>query len=194
MLQKVALNLTDHLQKMDIVSEEDREIYIYGFEAMLSTLLNTLIILAIGIFTGLIPETIVFLIAFAILRVYCGGYHAKTHLGCILTFALFYGLAMTILTFFPLRYAGLFSTIIGAASVLFIFKYAPIEHKNRTFEGNEYKNFRMMSRILAAAEMSVIIIILRFFPDLARFSLTISISMLCVVFILAFAKIIERKR
>jgi accessory gene regulator B len=53
MLQKVALNLTDHLQKMDIVSEEDREIYIYGFEAMLSTLLNTLIILAIGILQAL---------------------------------------------------------------------------------------------------------------------------------------------
>lgn len=194
MLQKLVGDLTDFLLKNEIVKAEDREIYDYGFEAVLSTVVNTVIVLVIGSLAHIFLESIVFLIAFAILRVYCGGYHARTHAGCILTFMLLYGSSMALVYVFPLEQAAWFSMAVGTVSLLFILKFAPIEHKNRPFVGNEYKNFRMMSRIIAAVEASFIFTISLFFSQYAKSALIVALAMLCVVFILALAKIIERKR
>ncbi|HBR02726.1 MAG TPA: hypothetical protein DD738_08950 [Ruminiclostridium sp.] len=193
-LQQFAVSLTNSLLKQDIVKEEDREIYVYGFEAMLSTVVNTVIVIAIGIFAGLLSQTLVFLISFAVLRVFCGGYHAKTHFGCIFTFLVLYGLAMVSAAFIPLQYAAALSCFIGAVSTLFIFKYAPIEHKNRPILDNEFASFHRISRITAVVEFIIVMIISLFFPGLIKFALIIATAMLCVVFIMAFAKIIERMR
>lgn len=194
MLQQFAGSLTDTLLKKEIVKEEDKEIYIYGFEAMFSTVINTLLIITIGILIDMLLETTIFFVSFAILRVYCGGFHAKTHLGCISAFVTIYGFAMAITNFFPLQYATVFSIAIGAASLLFILKYAPIEHKNRPFVENELKNFQLMSRIIALLEMAITVLISVFIPKFIKVSLIISIAMFSVAFILALAKIIERKR
>ncbi len=194
MVQQIANNLTDLLLKKEIVKEEDKEIYTYGLEALLSTVINTILVLIFGLLTGMLLETLAFLISFAILRVYCGGYHAKTHVGCILMFAGIYGFAMLVLTIMPAQYQGIFSMVAGGLSLLIILLYAPIEHKNRPFVGNEYKTFRMLSRIIALLEAGLIVLSNIFAYQFIKLALNVSMAMLSVVFILALAKIIERKR
>lgn len=194
MIHQCSNRLTDFLLNKNIVSDEDREIYIYGFEAMLSTVVNAFLILIIGIVTGLLKETLIFLLGFALLRVYSGGYHARTHIGCILTFAGIYGISMAIVTLLPEQYTSLVSLSAGALSLLFILVYAPIEHKNRTFVDNEYKTFKFMARTIVLIEGFIIILIQLFFQQHLKTALILSLAMFSVMFVLALAKIIEKKR
>ncbi len=194
MLQQVASDLTELLLKKEIVKEQDKEIYTYGFEAMFSTIINTILVLTIGILAGTLLETLIYLICFALLRVYCGGYHAKTHVGCILMFVGLYGSAMFIPHLIPAQYNGLLSIVIGGISLTAIFLYAPIEHQNRPFVGNEYKTFRKLARIIVLLEAALIVFISAIYQNFSKIALIISMAMISVVFILALAKIIERKR
>jgi accessory gene regulator B len=186
--------LTDFLLNKNIVSRDDREIYIYGFEALLSTVLNAFLVLITGILIGLLKETLIFLMGFALLRVYSGGYHAKTHLGCILTFAGIYGISMAIITFLPEQYTFFVSSSAGVLSLLFILINAPLEHKNRPFVDNEYKTFKFMARTVVVLEGFIIALILIFFNQHSKAALLLSLAMFSVMFVLALAKIIDKKR
>lgn len=64
------------LRKNNLVTEEDRDVYEYGMELLISTTLSTVLILGIGAFTGYFVQTIYLMIPFYFNRVYAGGYHA----------------------------------------------------------------------------------------------------------------------
>jgi len=66
-----------------------------------------------GLFTseypfGKLPEGLIFITVFAVFRRILGGYHAKSHSSCILTFSIFVLLTMILLFLFD---AGVFITI-----------------------------------------------------------------------------------
>lgn len=193
MILNISARMTDFLLEREIVRKEDREIYLYGFEAMLSTIVNIVLTLTAGLVSGLFSETLIFMISFAVLRVYSGGYHAKTHTGCILTFAGIYAFSMAAAVLLPQQYAALVSIAAGAFSLVYILINAPIEHKNRPFVDDEYRNFRRICRMVAVLEAFLITILLVFFVQFSKTALVISLAMLGVTFILALAKKIESK-
>lgn len=192
MLQQIAVNFTDYLVKKNVAKQEDREIYIYGFEALFSTLVNTILVIISGILLGILKETIIYVIGFAILRVYCGGYHAKTHIGCVTYFGVLYFSSMALIYFFPYQYSASFSVASAILSYLFILKFAPIEHKNRPFVGNEFAVFRRAARIIGFLEVCVITIIAFTQPHLAKVSLTLSVAVLSVVAVMVTALAVNK--
>ncbi|MCX7771758.1 MAG: accessory gene regulator B family protein [Clostridia bacterium] len=193
MLQQFAHKLTQNLLDMQIVKEEDKEIYQYGMEALISTLVNTVIVVIIGMLTGLLKETLIYLISFAILRVYSGGYHAKTHLGCILTFLTVFCSFMVCALIIPVDLKGPLSLVLGTGSLIAIFAMAPIEHANRPFAGDEYKSFKRMSRLIAASEWLLIMVFTLWIPSFVPVAFLITTAMMSVVSILALAKIIDER-
>lgn len=193
MRTKITDRLVDYLLKKDIIKYDDREIYVYGFLAVFSTVINFFLVLIIGIFAGLFFETLIFLLGFALLRCYCGGYHAKTQSGCVLSFAAIYGLSMVLYYFIPGEYGRLFSMVSAGACIVFIYIFAPIEHKNRTFVGNEYKQFRLMSRIIALVYVLIIYSISLFFAQLIMVASMLSLVMLSVSFVLALGLVFNER-
>ena len=194
MIQKFSDQFTDFLLFKGIIENENREIYAYGFVALFSTVINIIILITIGLITGLLFETIIFMLMFGVLRVYCGGYHAQSNVSCILIFVMFYGLSMAVVKFLPADFHGTFSLILGITSFLIIFLLAPIEHKNKPFIGDEYRKFRIMSIIIAAIELKALCFIIKFFPGSIEVALLISLAMLGVAFILILAKVTEKRR
>lgn len=194
MLQRISDRLTDQLILKGVIPEENQEIYTYGFSALLSTVINALVMLIIGILSGLLLETFIFMLSFAVLRVYSGGYHADSHISCILMSASIYAIAMLITQFMPVQYSVIFSVLIGVISFFAIIIFAPIEHKNKPFIEDEYKKFKLISRMIAACEIGVICIIAIFFSKIIRIAVVLSLAMLGVSFVLILAKIIEKRR
>jgi accessory gene regulator B len=193
MMQRISDKLTNFLIKKNIVRNDDREIYIYGLLAMFSTVINFFLILFIGLVAGLLFETLIYLFGFALLRCYCGGYHAKTQLGCVLSFTAIYALSMAAYYFLPAEYNRLFSMISAGACLIFIFIFAPIEHKNRSFEGNEYKKFRLVSRIIALMYGFMIYSISIFFNQFIKVAIVLSLVMISVSFVLALALVLNER-
>ena len=61
--------------RKNIFSEEQREIYQYGFELWVSSAIGILMVLAIGIISGKFWESVVFYIVFCSIRLFSGGFH-----------------------------------------------------------------------------------------------------------------------
>ena len=64
--------ITDFLYKKEVISQEQKEVYIYGFTVLFLNILDILIILALGILIERYLDTIVFLMVFGITRQYTG--------------------------------------------------------------------------------------------------------------------------
>ena len=75
--------------------DNQKELCIYGMEMLIATAVNILIVCAISIFLKLNLEVMVFLIFFFPGRLFAGGWHARSHIRCIISFCIFmFGIIM----------------------------------------------------------------------------------------------------
>lgn len=79
-------NISEDIVKKQLecgnVSEEDKEIYKYGYTLVLGTMVNIILAFIIGLFFNEIFFVLSFLLVFIPLRSYCGGWHAATSFRC----------------------------------------------------------------------------------------------------------------
>lgn len=91
MIAKLAKSTAYFFVEKQVVKKEDEEVYAYGMELLYSSILNIVLAVIIAVATNTVFPTLAFLITFIILRQYIGGYHAKTHLGCMSILAVVIG-------------------------------------------------------------------------------------------------------
>ena len=73
MERKLSLWLVDKLYRKATISNEYREVYIYGLELIFSFIISTSIIMTIGFALRQVIPTVTFLITFIVIRQYTGG-------------------------------------------------------------------------------------------------------------------------
>lgn len=134
-----------------LISDYDRDIYEYGFELILSSFINIVVILISGILVGRLPESIVLLVVVIPLQSCGGGYHAKTHLRCFLIMYIGWCAVMKILPYVN-ELAVLF---IAAASLTIIFALAPIIHENVTMSAERFQKMKMFVRRIAVSDVII---------------------------------------
>ena len=78
MIQALARKLTNHF--FDDKDKYPIEVYAYGIELLISTVITTLLITLAGILTNSFFECVIFQAAFSLIRVYTGGYHCMTYI------------------------------------------------------------------------------------------------------------------
>ena len=88
MYKKIAKIITDSFILKGIIKKEDKEIYEYSYEVLISQAVYIFIMLFISILFKAFFETLVFFIGFYICRSLTGGYHASNYIKCHLLFAL----------------------------------------------------------------------------------------------------------
>ena len=76
--ERIALSVYNSSDKIPL------DIYIYGFELLVSSVIETISLLLIGLLTGKFVETVIFIISFSSIRVFSGGYHANSYFLLIL--------------------------------------------------------------------------------------------------------------
>lgn len=91
MIDKICMFLTNRIRKeMPEIDDEKAEVINYGLQNIIGEIPKTFLVLIIAYFLGIFKET---LITFLILIPYknaSGGFHLKTHLGCIIGTTVFY--------------------------------------------------------------------------------------------------------
>ncbi len=86
-IARIAAQLTKALSRYVSMTEDEAEVYQYGFDIALYTLLSTATLLIIGILAGEFVSTVVCVSLFYLNQTVGGGYHANSHLGCFMTMA-----------------------------------------------------------------------------------------------------------
>ena len=97
MIQSYAAKITFFLLKNEKITNDEKDVYQYGFETLLAFLLNIIVILSIALVFGKVGQTLVFLAGYCCLRQYTGGYHADDYKKCLILFVVIYSSNIIIL-------------------------------------------------------------------------------------------------
>lgn len=146
MLNKIASYLTRILQKNHIIQEEFFDVYVYGFELLLSSLFSTTVIILAGLCMHRVLETIVFLLVFILLRSYSGGYHATKFSLCTITTFCVYAIVMVFSFFLVVNLLAF--AILGGVGLALLCVFAPIENPNKELSTKRKRIYKVVSIII----------------------------------------------
>lgn len=141
----------------EIIKEEDREVYEYSLELLLSTLLNFAAVIIIAVFARRILEAALFVFGFVPLRTIAGGYHAKNHFRCFMILLFTYSLFLLTVFLIPVNFILAATTILTISSILLIFLFSPVEDSNKPLSTSETKKFKRKSRISILCYMILVL-------------------------------------
>ena len=177
-MNSLANVITDYYCKKNIIAEDKKEIYCYGFQLIMADIINYTIIIALGIILNRIIESMVFLIILCGIRQFSGGFHAKTFAICRLSFIATYICVLSI-SFIISKINNVYVVLINVICFIFISYFAPIEHPNKPMTSLQKKRNKLKS-IITSSVVSVASVIL-VTMDMAV-GVTISITLLAVAF------------
>lgn len=162
MISKLAKGIAHFFVVQNITEESKEIIYTYGMELLIFDVLNTLIVLLIALISHTLPTVIVFVAVFMGLRKFVGGYHANSHLSCILTLVV----VMLIFSYGICNVSGkltwLLSVGFSALALSIIFCIAPVPHPNKPMSEEKGMKLRRRSRILAVFLFAFAVILMAF--------------------------------
>lgn len=91
MIDKICMFLTNKIRKeMPEIDDEKAEVIQYGLQNILGEIPKTFLVLIISYFLGIWKETLLTFILLIPYKNASGGFHLKTHLGCIIGTTTFY--------------------------------------------------------------------------------------------------------
>lgn len=193
MYRALASKLTTFFVKKNVIEEKNKDIYAYGFEMIIATIVYGIIFLAIAALTRTVLESIFFWLGLFIIRKTAGGHHAKSYHSCHLLFAANHILYICLLKIFPIQYYG--TTVISVLifSLSCVFFLAPVDHKNKSFIKGEYKRFKLLSRIYCIVLLALVLLFIFNIFKANSLAFSYTVGTLSATISLISAKIIRNK-
>ncbi len=127
------------------LEDSDKDIYIFGLYQGAILLLNICTSLLIGVILNMVFEIILYLIFFIPLRIFAGGYHAKTQLRCYIMSS-----ATTVLILlgirFLQRYSSIWELICFVVAFCVIWIFVPVADANKPLLDKEKISYKKKVR------------------------------------------------
>lgn len=148
MINNLSSRLTDKMIAKGSITEDERELYIYGLFMLLSQIMYFFLSVIFGFLFQCFIESVIFYIAFQFIRRYAGGYHAKTEARCEImsTLSIFACLVVIRLSKLYGFDTALFCLAIVATISIAVF--CPLDTPEKPLTKKELKYFRKISRII----------------------------------------------
>ena len=163
MIDKLCLFLTNKIRKeMPEVDDERAEVINYGIHIIIGEIPKIFLVLLVAYLLGVFKYTLLMVLMLLPYRACSGGFHLKTHIGCIVSTTLFYCGVPKISNYFifynPLKL--ILIIVIWIFSIIMISKYAPADTENvPILRKSERKQKKILSYIFLTAGLLVAIVI-----------------------------------
>ena len=151
--------LTQNFINRGMISEEEREIYEYGFDITIYTIWSTAALLLIGLLLHQFFPAVILIFGFYTFQTTGGGYHSKTHLRCFLSMVA--GLLVGLSTVFIKDHHTLLWILLGIGALL-LFLVPLVLHPNKSYLEEERKRLTIKS-IAVTLSVLVCVVILNIF-------------------------------
>jgi accessory gene regulator B len=148
MIKNLSENITDYFYLNNIINKEEKELYIYGLHLIISSIIGITIILTLGLIFNIFSNTFLFLISFISIRMYSGGYHAKSYIKCNITLITIYLIMFLIVNYTPTELICLSSILLSIITVFIILKFAPTDNKNKKLTPERKKTNKNITLII----------------------------------------------
>ena len=150
-------------KKMPEIDNERAEVIKYGLELIIGEIPKIFLLFIIGFLLGIGKLTILAFLIMLPYRAITGGFHLKTHIGCIVCTNLFYcGNVMLskYIVFDPIIVKYITIALIWIFSIMMINLYAPADTENvPILSSKERKIKKKLSYIVATIELAIAIFI-----------------------------------
>ena len=163
MIDKICTILTNKIRKeMPEIDDERAEIIMYGLQNIIGELPKGIIILFIAYLLGILKLTLIAVLIIAPYRVFSGGIHMKTHIGCIIATSIIYSGSALIGKYVVLtgitKY--LIAFLIWTFCMIMIKLYAPADTENvPILRKKERMQKQIFSYIILTVEFIIALVI-----------------------------------
>lgn len=184
MITNITKKIISFFINNEIIENDKKELYSYGIRQGILMILNISTIIILGLLFKLTWEIILFITAFIPLRIYAGGYHAKTENRCYLFSIILSLIVIVAIKFISVTYFQILClTIIGS---IIIVALAPIEDSNKPLSQIEVEIYKKNTRIILVIEMLIVIFLLSM--KLLEMAFVVAISIFIMSFMLVAGK------
>jgi accessory gene regulator B len=148
--------ITNRFVTKQIIDEEDKALYQYGLEQGTLILAFVLTTMILGFLFQLFCESIFFFVAYSVLRMQAGGYHAKTKVRCYFISVLLIAGVLGVIAFVPyVKEIVLYISILATVIILFL---APVETENKPLDEIEIAVYKNRTRGVLLVELCLLVI------------------------------------
>ena len=175
-----------------IHSKPSLEVYTYGFELLLSSILGCVFIFLISLLLNQPKSAAFFLLVFCPLRAYSGGYHSSTLRHCLFSSTFVYFIVVTLSIYLSCILPVHFSLLFSVLASFLIYMYAPVIHPNHPVSHQRYARGKLISCYLAFS-MLLLLCLLNLFHVQATTVFLISLSELAVAILMIIPRFFSRR-
>ena len=144
MLHTLSRNIADFLLSKNCFEKDNLNIYVYGTELVISSLIGAVLIFTLSFITNNLLTGLLFYISFNTLRSYTGGLHCNTYLKCNITFVCVFFICLTA-EYITNDYM---LSAMTAVTLMMILVLAPVENPNKPIEEKDKKKFKLISLLI----------------------------------------------
>lgn len=174
------------LLKNNSIEKDYVEVYAFGIEKMVSNFFGMLFLLIATWILKAPTEMVIFYFGFKHLRIYSGGYHARTYTTCNIIYILVFAFAVLFSRIMESQSLAIWLLIFSIVSTILL---SPIENPNNPIQEGKYYVYYIYS-ILTVSILAITLIMLIFFTiDLYKI---LSITMFLAT-IFMWIEIIQRR-
>lgn len=138
-----------------MITEEEKEVCAYGMELIIAGIISVALVLIIGLITGNIWYAVVYNIMMIVIRLYTGGYHADTHVGCNVCYCMAFIISMVLLKAQTYIKSDVAIWLVALAGYLIIVLNAPLEHHNKKLTMKQKYEYMIISFMLGIASLLI---------------------------------------
>lgn len=151
MFQNISEKMTATMIENGSIKPEEAEFYRYGIGQSIFVILNLAVFLLIGGLCGMLRQTLLFYLLYAVLRKFTGGLHAKTPVACGILSDFLLLTVLAALKHFTVTNTVIY--IVAAVSLLCILLCAPASHPNKKLDAKEIRLYGIIARAVALLEV-----------------------------------------
>ena len=144
-MQRLALALAKYILNKEIISEENYDVYLYGFQSFLEISLNVIFSIFIALFLHMEIECILFFLFFIPLRSFNGGFHLENYYVCLFFSCITLVCILLIVKYYCFNTIASF--ILFFVSMILTKLLGAVNHPNRPVSKEENSYFRKKSNI-----------------------------------------------
>lgn len=139
--------VTKWLHKKEAITKEEQELYEYALSCLLITISPLLLVIFIGLSTGMLRNGVLIIIPFMCIRKFSGGFHTKYAWTCFLLTSAIFTFCMFMTTY--MKWNRFFDFILLLA-VICIGILSPVDSENRRLNEEEKLDYRRIARKMTA--------------------------------------------
>lgn len=146
MVTYLSTTITNFLISKNIIQQSEGELYRYGVLTMIVNFVSILEILILGVITDTFIISVIYIVCFAILRSFTGGFHFDHYILCNISYGCIY--LLSVYGYLHISNSEILLNIICTLCVLVIYIMSPIIHINKPLDEQKKKRNGIIANII----------------------------------------------